>query len=166
MLSRTVNRMRRIALARPWTGTGRIDPVHRYVFPSLNDPAIVVSTLLTFDVGRHVSGWLLDSDHDKCWHLSLCGHEVDGNVLVKPVTLTDDEILYWAVEFFEDKVNLLWIERPASENDMYRTAPASPYTTHLRLFVDEDGHPIVPEGKVFRLKPYTDGSNPGETVRR
>jgi hypothetical protein len=152
-------------MAEPWTGQSVIGPHHKKIWQAECDPDVGVSTILTFDVGPHTSGWLKNSDYEMCWHLSICGAEFKDGRFVKNVDLPDSEIRRMAREFFESKVHMLWNEPPASPLDLYRTAPQSRYTTHLRLFVDREGHPIIPEGEVYKLKPFDDGSSPEKVFR-
>jgi hypothetical protein len=120
----------------------------------LTDPSVTISVLASHDQGTHASGWWRNSDYDRCWHLSLCAlHPAHGYV-----DLPDSDLKSWARGVFGQHVAISWTEPPASKLDIYRDAPASAYTTHVRVFLDQGGNPIQPEGEVYTLKPWDEGS--------
>lgn len=49
----------------------------------------------------------------------------------------------------------------ASVLDVYRM----PHVAHVRLFLDRQNRPILPEGEVYTLKPWDDGSSPEKVFR-
>ena len=135
--------------------------MQRWVSPSVTgDPALIVSIIASHDEGTHVSGWWRNSDYDRCWHLSLCA--MDG---ARYVDLPEADRRAWGFAVFGKHLRIAWIEPPASKLDIHRDAPASAYTTHVRVFLDRDGHPIKPEGEVYTLKPWADGSSPEKVFR-
>lgn len=69
---------------------------------------------------------------------------------------TDEEVYAWGRVFFRDRVTMTWLEPPASTFDPYR----SPGVSHLRLYLDQAGQPMVPRGEVYHLRPFLDGTSP------
>ena len=149
-----------VANAQVWDGRGV--PTNRLLVISPLDPELVTSLLLSIDVGMHASGWWRNSQYDRCWHLSLCSMGADGQSYQD---MTQDEAQWWARAYFGPAAKMSWLEPPASALDMYRTAPASPKVWHVRLFMDQKGNPIQPEGEVYSLVPYADGSSPEKIFR-
>jgi len=138
----------------------------RWVAPSsTGDPSVTISLIASEDRGTHASGWWRNSDYDRCWHLSLCAMENRGALRAQFADLPPADRTYWPRAVFGSHLDLAWIEPPASKLDPHRHAPASAYTTHVRVFLDQGGHPIRPEGEVYTLKPWTDGTSP-EKVHR
>lgn len=152
------------ALANPWDGRGVPDSRHRLVAPGELDRKIGISLLLTFDEGHHGSGWFRNSDYERCWHASMCcvAHH-DG--ALSYLDTHDDTLRAWCHAIFREHLKLAWIEPPASPFDTYRTSQASRYVTHVRLFTDLVGRPIKPEGEVYHLKPWPDGTSPEKVFR-
>ena len=142
-------------------------PSRRWVTPSVTrEPGLLLSLIASHDQGTHASGWWRNSDYDRCWHLSLVAIEkpsplVDGTYADLPGL----DLRAWSRAVFGEHLTKAWIEPPASKLDPHRTAPASPYTTHVRVFLDQAGHPIQPEGEVYALKPWSDGSSPPKVFR-
>jgi len=161
-------RHRRVIAQRwPWDGKRPISQDARLVVSSITGvEELRISTLLTFDVGAHSSGWWRNSDYERCWHLSLVGIAqlgVHGGHEYVDVPL--DDITAWASIEYGRARSLAWTEPPAGDFDVYRNAPASRHTTHIRLFVDQQNQPIKPTGEVYTLKPYADGSSPEKVFR-
>jgi hypothetical protein len=67
----------------------------------------------------------------------------------------------WGRAAFGGEVTKAWIEPPASALDLYRL----PNVGHVRLFLDRESRPILPEGEVYHLKPWSDGSSPEKVFR-
>lgn len=161
---RRLRTVRTLARRWPWKGQGAVPATQRIRSPSL-DPAaaeagVVLSAILTFDVGPHASGWWRNSDFERCWHLSLCALTTRG-----PVDMPAIDRRAWPRFLFGQLLADTWIEPPASSFDPYRNAPASRFTTHVRLFVDQQDRPVRPEGEVYTLKPYADGTSPEKVFR-
>jgi hypothetical protein len=160
-----VLRLQRAAYARPWDGRSRLGSEHRARVQCITEPALAVSVLLTFDHGPHaVAGWWRNSQYDRCWHLSLVGF-VRGARTPTPVELPREEVAAWGLAFYGEDAAKAWNEPPAGEGDAYRGAEVSRYTWHTRLFVDQQMQPIVPEGEVYTLIPFDDGSSPEKVFR-
>lgn len=133
----------------------------RWVRPSVTrEPGLTVSLIASHDQGTHASGWWRNSDYDRCWHLSICA--IHGGMYAD---LPDVDLRAWSRGVFGKHLTLAWIEPPASKLDLYRTAAASAYTTHVRVFLDRQGHPIQPEGEVYTLKPWIEGDSPAKVFR-
>lgn len=134
----------------------------RWAVPSLTrDPDIVVSIIASLDTGTHASGWWRNSEYDSCWHMSLCALEPG----VRFVDLPDIDLRQWSRAVFGEHVSKSWTEPPASKTDAYRDAPASAYTTHVRVFLNRQGIPIQPTGEVYDLRPWDDGTSPAKVFR-
>lgn len=138
---------KRRAVAMPWTGQRVIDQRLRTVTTALTEPGRATSVLFTFDVGYHSSGWWKNAEYERCWHLSLT-HPT--GVLGGNESPADAEVRAWAEAFFVDDATKAWIEPPASTLDPHRL----PNVAHVRVFVDEHGQAIIPEGEVYALKPW------------
>jgi hypothetical protein len=134
--------------------------IRRWTARSIHDEAVTVSIIASEDRGAHASGWWRNADYDRCWHLSICAMTRAGYV-----DLPDEDRRLWASAVFGKHLSIAWVEPAASKLDIYRDAPASAYTTHVRVFLDQDGHPIKPEGEVYTLKPWADGSSPDKVFR-
>ena len=117
-----------------------------------------VRLMLTFDQGAHASGWWRNSDYDRCMHLSLSWPRRIGG----PEAPTDKEVRAWAKAFFGRDVVKTWTEPSASVFDIHGRLPG---VVHVRLFLDKDNRPIQPEGEVYTLKPWADGTSPEKVFR-
>ena len=73
-------------------------------------------------------------------------------------TPSDDEARLWGYVFFGQHAPKSLFEPAASVFDPYR----SPNVVHLRLWLDQAGAPIVPQGEVYDLRPFPDGSSPAK----
>ena len=137
-------------------------PIRRWTVPSLTrEPGLTVSIIASHDQGTHASGWWRNSDYDRCWHLSLCAiHNIGGYA-----DLPERDLKACSGTIFARHLTKAWIEPPASKLDIYRNAAASAYTTHVRVFLDREGHPIQPEGEVYTLKPWAEGDSPEKVFR-
>ena len=150
----------------PWTGKGIVPQRNRMVVESMAEPGLLLSILITFDQGTHSSGWWKNSQYDACWHLSMVAFEPGSMLLPNFKEVPDDERRAWATVVFGDHVTKAWNEPPASKLDVYRYAPASAYTWHSRVFVDREGHAIIPEGEVYTLRPWDEGDSPEKVFSR
>lgn len=147
----------------PWDGRSAITSRHRMYFKHPSEEDRVFSVILTYDSGSHNCGWWANSDYDTCYHLSFVAMYVSPlNVQnVRFETPTDSEVEALGNVAFGKDISRCWREPPASAFDAYRSAPQSRHTWHIRLFVDKlTGEPILPEGEVYNLKPWPDGSSP------
>lgn len=152
----------------PWDGRRPLDRSHRIRVRSLTEPALAVSVLISYDVGPHSNaGWWRNSQYDRCWHLSIVGvlRNTSSLLPIQYATLDRDEVSAWGLAVFGPDVVKAWNEPPATENDPHRTAEPSRYTWHTRLFTDRDMRPIIPEGEVYTLIPFDDGSSPEKVFR-
>lgn len=124
--------------------------------------------MLSLDVGAHASGWWVNSDFERCLHLSAShprigrrrfypANEVAGAHLGYDLDVpTDDEARAWGRVVFRRHAAKAWFEPAAAVGDPYR----SPGVVHLRLFLDQADRPIVPVGEVYTLHPWADGTSP------
>lgn len=156
-------RLSRAALLDPHDGRRPVDPQHRIKVRSVAEYGLHASVMLTFDRGAHASGWWRNSQYETCWHLSLVG--VTRDARRDYAALPREEIAAWALAIFGEDAAKAWNEPPAGEHDPHRTAESSRYTWHTRVFVDQQGRPIVPEGEVYTLIPFDDGSSPDKIFR-
>lgn len=164
--------MRKLALEFPWQGRSPIAQRHKLQVDSYLDWGdLVVSILLTFDKGPHSSGWWRNSEYNQCWHVSIVGIRPPESRLLVNQTPKFEEVpqaerrAWCRVIFGDEDVKKAWNEPPASALDAYRDAPASSSTWHTRVFVDRDGHSIIPQGEVYSLVPWDDGSSPEKVFR-
>jgi hypothetical protein len=155
-----VRRMTSYAARNPWGGQLPVSPRQRACLAFPEEPERMFSVLLTFDVGYHASGWWRNSQYDRCWHLSLC---IATRTSLETPELFEAQGI--ARAFFGEDVRLGWVEPPASAFDAYRTAPASRHTYHIRVFVDRTGKAIQPQGEVYDLVPFEDGTSPLKVFR-
>jgi hypothetical protein len=150
------------ALKHPYDGRRVINDRHYMVADSITEPGRPVSLVLTLDSGIHASGWWRNSDYDRCLHLSLA-HPTSTMIRTHRVeTPTDKEVAAWGREILGPQLQKCWIEPAASLFDPHR----KPNTPHVRLFLDRQNRPIVPQGEVYHLKPWPDGSSPEKIFRR
>jgi len=149
------------AAATPWDGRGAVPQGQRLVVKSLSEPEVRISMLYSVDKGAHDSGWWANSEYNACRHLSIVGISDAQHVAVPPI-----ELKAWARVWFGDDVRKAWNEPPAAQGDPYRDAIASPYTNHVRVFIDQQGNSIIPTGEVYTLLPFDDGSSPEKIFRR
>ena len=135
------------ALASPWHGQMPIGAEHQILCSALREPGRFTRLMLTFDVGYHASGWWKNGDYDRCWHLSV-SHPTQFAV----ETPDEKEVFAWARRLWGEHASKCWIEGAASVFDPYRL----PNIVNARLFVDEHGEPIKPEGEVYEpLRPWS-----------
>lgn len=141
-------------------------PIRRWIQPSLTrEPGLTVSIIASHDQGTHASGWWRNSEYDRCWHLSLAALAHDSSMGVGYADLPDLDRRAWAKAVFREHLAISWTEPPASKLDIYRSAAASPYTTHIRVFLDRQGRPIKPTGEVYTLLPWAEGDSPAKVFR-
>lgn len=152
-----LRQMRRKAMARPWDGQSLPPDDQRWLTTGLTEPHRPTSVLFTFEFGAHGCGWWRNSDYDRCQHLSVTHLTGLGHVQAP----TDAEVRAWARAAFGKYVVWTWTEPPASTLDPYRL----PGVAHVRLFLDKQDHPILPEGEVYTLKPWTDDTSPEKVFR-
>lgn len=152
------------AKSRPWDGSATVLSRHYLDTTALTEPGRPVRIVLTYDVGHHACGWWRNSDYNQCWHLSVswpAGVPVPGRPPTYLEAPPDAEVRAWARALFGEHVVWTWTEPPASTLDPYRR----PGVAHVRLFTDRAGAPILPEGEVYDLKPWHDGTSPAKVFR-
>lgn len=160
---RRLARLRRLAVETPWNGQTEIPRQQRIRAASHLDRDIGVSLLLTYDIGYHASGWWRNSQYDSCWHASLVCINLPDRSYTDPA---DRVVRAWMHALFREWLHHAWTEPPATSSDPYRNAPASRYTTHVRIFTDRSPiRPITPKGEVYDLLPWDDGSSPDKVFR-
>jgi len=161
---REIDQLRERAWSRPWDGRG-FPPAGRLIL-CVQDRDKPISVLFTYDVGAHNCGWWRNSQYDRCWHLSMVVLKRAARLVdLAFETPTDLEVRAIARAFFGEDVRRAWVEPPASAFDAYRTAPQSRHTYHVRVFTDRAGNAITPEGEVYTLKPWDDGTSPAKVFR-
>lgn len=161
--------MKRRAMRSPYWYDGRTQPPSPDLYRKTRqilDPTMNLTVAVILDHGMHASGWFRNSDYDRCLHLSL---SCPGKVL--PVVIREDrpgkpvgagflpipsaEVDLWARLCFGDDERWLW-----HESGQYMR-----HVVHLRLFLDQNNQPIMPEGDVYNLKPWKDGTSPEKIFR-
>lgn len=148
------------AFVYPFDGQSVIRSRHRLHTDSLTEPGRTVSIIVTLDSGTHASGWWRNSDYDRCLHLSVTH---PGSIVIGRLeTPSDKEVASWAKALFGPHLNKTWTEPAASVFDPHR----QPNVCHVRLFLDKENRPIMPEGEVYHLKPWKDGTSPEKIFRR
>lgn len=157
----TVAQIRLAAAAQPWNGRDATPQSQRLVVPSVTDKDLKISMIYTFDKGTHESGWWKNSEYNACKHLSMAAFTRAGYEQVPAIDLAA-----WARVWFGEDFRKAWNESPAALGDEYRDAPASHYTNHVRVFVDQHMNSIIPQGEVYTLKPFDDGSSPDKIHTR
>lgn len=165
-----VRRLVRRAKATPWTGTGMVGRRHIADTTAILEPGRPLRVIFTQDVGTHSSGWWANSDYDCCYHLSLSHPRPDrlrvyrhpdpaspaNAVGIDLEAASDAEARAWSRVFFGEHHTCAWFEPAVGPLDPHR----SPGVVHLRLFTDKTGRPVIPQGEVYTLRPYADGSSP------
>lgn len=155
-----VSTIKLLAASKPWTGRTQVPQSQRIWVPSVTDRDLMISMLYSLDTGTHNSGWWKNSDYNTCKHLSIVAMTKDSFHNVPSIDLAA-----WARVWFGEDFRKAWNEPPADHFDKYRDAPASAYTNHVRVFIDQNGESIIPEGEVYSLKPFEDGSSPEKIMR-
>lgn len=100
------------------------------------DPVTGVAVIFTRDVGHHTSGWLKNSDYERCLHLSLSPRGDGG--------LTTAVRLLWLHAFFTpDQLRVALYEGPKSDGGKRFGVE------HWRVFCDASWAAIKPRGEVY-----------------
>ena len=163
----------RHARAHPWRGNEPLTcPMHRLDTTTITEPGRLARVLVSQDFGYHDSGWFANSDYESCLHISVSypRPEVPKACLARPElgqhrdyvgmdleTPGDDEVRAWGLVFFgTEHAPKSWFEPAASVFDPYRM----PNVVHLRLFLNQAGHPFIPRGEPYTIRPFADGSSP------
>ncbi len=137
--------------------------IYGYKITGITEPDVLIGIVLSFDVGHHACGWWKNADYDRCLHLSLSVNgERKGNgwsYFDDPQEMPANEVNEWAKLIFEDlhpdALKWLWFEPGYKGSNM----------KHLRLFYSKiTGQPIMPEGEVYNLKPWGDGTDPEKVM--
>lgn len=168
-----IARMQRHARAHPWRGdTPLTCPDHMADTTAILERDRPVRLLYSLDHGYHRSGWFANSQFERCLHLSVSHprHDrlrfypavdgVPGRVGVDRETPSDDEARLWGYAFFGQHAPKALFEPAASIFDPYRTSGV----VHLRLWLDQAGAPITPQGEVYDLRPFADGTSPAKII--
>lgn len=159
-----LQRMLPFVMAHPWRGdSSLVDPRHVWDTSALTEPGRPTRVLFSLDFGYHGSGWFANSDFERCLHLSI-SHKPetirDGEV-AKPIAPSDEEVRAWGVAAFGEDRHKALVEPPASPLSIdVLVERRSPGVAHIRLWLDRDGNPIKPEGEVYHLRPWDDGTSP------
>ena len=159
--------MRRLAVKYPWKGQGVIHDRHRLTADALLEPGRRTSVIYTYDVGHHTSGWWRNSDYERCLHLSIT-HPVFKSLtgLATLEAPSDAEVREWAKAAWPADWKKAWLEPPASVLSIdVAENRRRPGVGHVRLFLDVNLEPILPEGEVYNLKPLADGTSPEKVFR-
>jgi hypothetical protein len=154
-----IQQMRFEAFAMPWDGkeSSIARGMYKRYFKALTDSEAMVCIILTFDVGYHNCGWWKNSLYDRCLHLSISMSN-DGRT---PAEATQEEIKAWVELIFGDTHPdaLKWIWHEPGYKDKA--------INHYRLFYSKlTNEPILPEGEVYKLVPYDDGTSPEKVFNK
>lgn len=171
-LSRSqVARWVRHAETHPWRGDEPLlDRRHAMDTTAITEPGRLTRVLLSLDHGYHASGWFVNSDYERCLHLSVSHprperlrvyrHQPSGvvgpHVGIDLDVPTDDEARAWGRVVFRQHAHKAWFEPAVGLSDPYR----SPGVVHLRLYLDQRGTPVIPTAEVYTLLPWEDGTSP------
>lgn len=161
----TVRKLRMQAFARPHNGN---DPSALFAAScsGITCPDALIRLVVSYDYGYHNCGWWKNSMYDECLHVSasIQAHRKGAawKPLREPEKLPPAELAAWATAFFSDlhpdALSWLWHEGGFSGNKA---------VDHLRLFYSKImRQPILPQGEVYRLVPYADGSSPDKVFGR
>jgi hypothetical protein len=167
-----------------------VHPRHAWATRGLTDATLTTFVLYTLDVGMHATGWLRNADYDSCLHLSVSHPDRASPPGSYLCDVTHAEIRAWARAAFGEDVRLSWFEpRYAARKylrerarglidfddqerpirDLLWLPPGSDSSGaeiwHVRLFLDRAGRAIKPEGEVYNLKPWDDGTSPESVFR-
>jgi hypothetical protein len=173
MPDRVARRMLRHAYEHPWPGNVPLTcPGHFADTTAITEPGRPTRLLLSLDREYHQSGWFANSDYEQCLHLSVSFPRPERTRLYRagvgnsPVPVLgidldapeDTEVKAWGRVFFRDKVTMAWLEPAVGPLDPHR----SPGVSHLRLYLDQAGQPMMPRGEVYTIRPFADGSSPAK----
>jgi hypothetical protein len=129
---------------------------------------------LTFDFGHHTGAWFKNSQYEQCWHFTIGGtdHGHRDRLIVLPgeefqpgpdrpkpsgrAQVSEVELRAWAELVFPGWTRFIWRESPKYLAGI----------VHLRVFVDQERNPIIPQGEVYSLIPFEDGSSPERVYSR
>lgn len=181
-----VQRIRFNAFANPVDGTMgshiRSLPLRMMDVPGITCPDALVRVTMAFEIGLHQCGWWKNSDYDRALHLGLSiqgvitplgpryykrtglipldyesGRKAQSFGLEEPPR---EEVRHWAELAFSDlhPMALRWLWKEPAVNIKG--------VVHLRLFFNKQGQPILPEGEVYHLKPWKDGTSPEKVFSR
>lgn len=153
------------AYRHPWPGNAPLEcRAHYLSSPAILDPEKPVRIIFSLDVGYHASGWFPNSTMDRCLHLSLSHPRndrpvlrPDGQVGIASETPSDDEARAWRNVFFPNHYRLALFEPSATVFDIHGRTPG---VVHWRVWVNQQGRPVKPEGEAYTVIPYADGSSP------
>lgn len=161
--------MRFNAFANKWDGRGEtlipLLSLCQRKITGITCPDALITVLLTYDYGYHACGWWKNSLYDECLHLSLsvCGHRHGKRfkMLTEPEKVSQAELTAWCVAMFSplspDAMKWLWTEHGKTRNKAVE---------HIRLFFSKiTQQPILPQGQVYNLVPFSDGSSPEKIFR-
>lgn len=134
---------------------------------ALTEPGRPTRVMMTLNVGTHASGWWRNSEYDRCLHLSISHPvKVPGSLRGGLEEASLAEVQAWARAAFPDHYRMTWTEPPAKVFDQDVLANRRrPGVWHVRLFLDRNNQPIQPEGEVYNLKPWDDGTSPEKAFR-
>lgn len=165
-----INEMIRHAWDHPWMGNEPLlCRLHCLDIDAITEPGRLTRIMFSLDHGYHASGWFANSDFERCLHLSVSHPRPDRKRLMRAhdgtfqmgmdlEEPTHAEVVAWGRVFFRAHAQLSLMEPAVGPNDPYR----SPGVVHLRLWVDQRGYPFKPQGEVYHLKPFPDGSSPAK----
>lgn len=150
-MGRVASRMRMKANLFPCSLASDFDAKRAMEHCQRLDAKTGASLFFTKDCGHHSSGWFKNPDYDCCYHLSIASIAsiassmplIRGTISTSVPSLTRRCREQWAKAFFDDAINLVWVEPSYSEFgkrcEIY----------HYRVFVDVSGAPLLPRGEVY-----------------
>lgn len=170
--SETIRRLHQHALAHPWRGdTPLTCRAHFLTTTAITEPGRPLRVIYSLDYDYHGSGWFANSHYERCLHLSMSHPRPDRTRLWTPQgqpptvgqdveTPVDDEARAWARVFWREHATKAWFEPATDVFDQHRL----PGVVHLRLYLDQRGEPMIPQGEVYTLRPFADGSSPAKVT--
>lgn len=156
----------------------------RRVVPSIVEPELVVSLLLTKDKMHHSVGWWRNAEYEYCIHASISALTADEadryarrqrllagtGFKTRPPTyeeIPEHDLRSWAVAIFGEHVNKVWFEPGGTDPRLTKEeAHGRSVMKHLRLFLDpETFEPFIPKGEVYELTRWIPGLTPEKVDR-
>ena len=149
--------MRRAALADPNPGDVPLtDRRHVWDTVGLTEPDRPTRVILTIDVGYHVSGFLPNSDFEKCWHLSVSHPSKLDGPSREPEAPTREEVWAWAVACFGEREARTYahVEPPiqSSLDNLVTEHGRMPGVAHVRIWLDEFNRPLLTLGEPYHVR--------------
>lgn len=152
----------------------------REVLPSIAEPEVLISLLLSRDRMHHSVGWWRNAEYEYCWHLSLSAIERGEYYRVERLArltgrrqkpsfeeMPRADLDLWSRLIFGEHIDKLWNEPGGTDprltaDERHRRA----VLWHLRLFLNPvTMEPFIPKGEVYDLTRWIPGLTPEKVDR-